>query len=65
MTAIRINIENNVRHKKLICSTRQGKESTWYTGKPSEVRNGTKKAVGTPQWVPLYEMYRKKDLYTR
>ena len=31
----------------------------------SEVRNGMEGTVGTPQWVLVYEMYGKKDLYTR
>ena len=37
----------------------------WYTGGASEVRNGMEGTVGTPQWVLVYEMYGKKDLYTR
>ena len=37
----------------------------WYTGGASEARNGVRGTVGTPQWVLVYEMYGKKDLYTR
>lgn len=37
----------------------------WYTGRASAVRNGVRGTVGTPQWVLVYEMYGKKDLYTR
>lgn len=76
MTVVRINIEKSVRHKKLICSTRQGKESTWYTGRTLRYETGggawlvcgTKRdedTAGTPQWFLVYEMYGKKDLYTR
>ena len=37
----------------------------WYTGGASAVRNGIRGTVGTPQCVLVYEMYGKKDLYTR
>ena len=37
----------------------------WYTGGASEVRNGEKEAVGTPQCILVYEMCGMKDLYTR
>ena len=37
----------------------------WYTGGASEVRNGVKEAVGTPQCIQVYEMCGMKDLYTR
>ena len=37
----------------------------WYTGGASEVRNGVKEAVGTPQCILVYEMCGMKDLYTR
>ena len=37
----------------------------WYTGGEPAVRNGMEGTVGTPQWVLVYEMYGKKDLYTR
>ena len=37
----------------------------WYTGGEPEVQNGMEGTVGTPQWVLVYEMYGKKDLYTR
>lgn len=37
----------------------------WYTGGEPEVRKVVRDTVGTPQWVLVYEMYGKKDLYTR
>ncbi len=66
MTVIRLNIVSRVRFKKrLIRGTKRGEEHGWYTGGASAVRNGMEGTVGTPQWVLVYEMYGKKDLYTR
>ena len=52
-------------HGRGFCGTERGKGHGWYTGGDSEVRNGMRGTVGTPQWVLVYEMYGKKDLYTR
>ena len=66
MTVIRLNIVSRVRFKKrLVRGTKRGKGHGWYTGGAPEVRNGVRGTVGTPQWVLVYEMYGKKDLYTR
>lgn len=66
MTVIRLNIVSRVRFKKrLIRGTKRGKGHSRYTGGASAVRNGMEDTVGTPQWVLVYEMYGKKDLYTR
>ena len=66
MTVIRLNIVSRVRFKKrLVRGTKRGKGHGWYTGGASAVRNGMEGTVGTPQWVLVYEMYGKKDLYTR
>lgn len=52
-------------HRRGFCGTERGEGHGWYTGGAPEVRNGMEDTVGTPQWVLVYEMYGKKDLYTR
>ena len=52
-------------HGRGFCGTERDGGHGWYTGGASAVRNGMEDTVGTPQWVLVYEMYGKKDLYTR
>ena len=52
-------------HGRGFCGTERGEGHGWYTGGASEVRNGEKEAVGTPQCILVYEMCGMKDLYTR
>ena len=52
-------------HRRGFCGTERDGGHGWYTGGASAVRKGMEGTVGTPQWVLVYEMYGKKDLYTR
>ena len=52
-------------HGRGFCGTERDGGHGWYTGGASAVRKGMEGTVGTPQWVLVYEMYGKKDLYTR
>ena len=52
-------------HGRGFYGTERGEGHGWYTGGASEVRNGEKEAVGTPQCILVYEMCGMKDLYTR
>ena len=52
-------------HGRGFCGTERDEGHGWYTGGASAVRNGARGTVGTPQCVLVYEMYGKKDLYTR
>ena len=52
-------------HGRGFCGTERDGGHGWYTGGASAVRNGARGTVGTPQCVLVYEMYGKKDLYTR
>ena len=66
-SAVRNGMEDTVgtREGLLRYGTERDQGHDWYTGGASAVRNGVRGTVGTPQWVLVYEMYGKKDLYTR